>query len=68
MDKNRVSGKARQVKGAVEGAAGRATGNIGQQVRGKVDKAVGKGQSMVGRAKDEVRAEVTRQNERRPAR
>jgi uncharacterized protein YjbJ (UPF0337 family) len=65
MDKNRVEGKARQVKGAIKDAAGGLTGNTSMQAGGKIDKVVGKAQEGVGRVKDEVRAESRRQDERR---
>jgi uncharacterized protein YjbJ (UPF0337 family) len=55
MDKDRVEGAGRQVKGAVKDAAGKLTGDVKLQAEGKADKAVGKAQSAVGTAKDDIR-------------
>jgi uncharacterized protein YjbJ (UPF0337 family) len=55
MDKDRVEGAGRQVKGAVKDAAGKLTGDVKLQAEGKADKAVGKAQSAVGKAKDDIR-------------
>ena len=43
MDKDRVSGDARQVKGAVNEAVGRVTGDAKTQAEGAAEKAAGKG-------------------------
>ena len=60
MDKDRVDGAGKQIKGAVKDAAGKLTGDRKLQAEGKVDKAVGKVQSEVGKAKDTVRDAIRR--------
>jgi uncharacterized protein YjbJ (UPF0337 family) len=55
MDKDRVAGSAKQVKGAVKEAIGKATGDAKLQGDGKADKAEGKVQNAVGGLKDMVR-------------
>ena len=55
MDKDRIVGAEKQVKGAVKDAAGKLSGNVKLQAEGKADKAVGQVQSAVGKAKEDVR-------------
>ncbi len=55
MDKDRVDGAAKQVKGTIKDAAGKVTGDVGLQAEGKAEKAAGKVQSEVGKAKDQAR-------------
>ncbi|WP_135468216.1 CsbD family protein [Crenalkalicoccus roseus] len=55
MDKDRIAGAAKQVKGAVKEAVGKATGDTKTQVEGAAEKAAGKAQSSLGKAKDAVR-------------
>jgi uncharacterized protein YjbJ (UPF0337 family) len=55
MDKDRIAGSAKQVKGAVKEAIGKATGDAKLQGDGKADKAEGKVQNAVGGLKDMVR-------------
>ncbi len=55
MDKDRVRGAARQVKGSVKEAIGKVTGDRKTQAEGAAEKVAGKGQSAVGGAKDSVR-------------
>jgi uncharacterized protein YjbJ (UPF0337 family) len=55
MDKDRVAGSAKQVKGAVKEAVGKVTGDAKLQGDGKADKAEGKVQNAVGGLKDMVR-------------
>jgi uncharacterized protein YjbJ (UPF0337 family) len=55
MDKDRIDGAGKQVKGAIKDAAGKVTGDRKLQAEGKADKVVGKVQSEVGKAKDDVR-------------
>jgi uncharacterized protein YjbJ (UPF0337 family) len=55
MDKDRVAGSAKQVKGAVKEAVGKATGDAKLQGDGKADKAEGKVQNALGGLKDTVR-------------
>ena len=55
MDKNRVAGSIKEVKGAGEEAVGKAIGDAKLQSDGKADKAVGKIQNAVGGLSDAVR-------------
>ena len=55
MDKDRIDGAGKQVKGAIKDAAGKVTGDVKLQAEGKADKAVGQVQSAVGKAKDDAR-------------
>ena len=58
MDKDRVSGAAKQVTGSVKEAAGKLTGDSKMQSEGKADKVVGKVQNSIGGAKDAVREAI----------
>ncbi len=55
MDKDRIAGAARQVKGSIKEAIGKVTGNAKLQAEGAADKVAGKAQNTVGGAKDAVR-------------
>lgn len=55
MDKDRIAGAAKQVKGTVKEAAGEIIGDTKLNAEGKMDKAEGKVQNAVGGAKDKVR-------------
>ncbi|HLG88972.1 MAG TPA: CsbD family protein [Alphaproteobacteria bacterium] len=55
MDKDRVKGVGKEIKGSAEIAAGKLTGDAKLKAEGHVDKAVGKLQGAVGKAKDELR-------------
>lgn len=55
MDKDRVEGAAKQVKGSVKEAIGKVTGDAKTQAEGTADKAAGKTQSTVGGVKDSAR-------------
>lgn len=55
MDKDRIDGAGKQVKGALKDAAGKVIGDRKMQAEGKAEKVVGKVQSEVGKAKDAVR-------------
>lgn len=55
MDKNRIIGSGKQIKGAIKQAVGKAVGDAKLQVDGKSDKAEGKVQNMVGAAKDSLK-------------
>ena len=52
MDKDRVAGSAKQVKGAVKQAVGKATGDAKLESEGKADKIEGKVQNAIGGLKD----------------
>jgi uncharacterized protein YjbJ (UPF0337 family) len=55
MDKDRIAGAAKQAKGAVKEAVGKATGDAKLQGKGKADKTEGKIQNAIGGMKDTVR-------------
>lgn len=55
MDKDRVEGIGKQVKGNVKEAWGKVTGDAKTEAEGKADKAEGKVQNAVGGAKDAAR-------------
>lgn len=52
MDKDRVVGPAKVVKGKVKGAVGKAIGDAKLEAEGKADKIEGKVQNAVGGLKD----------------
>jgi uncharacterized protein YjbJ (UPF0337 family) len=58
MDKDRVEGSAKQVKGAVKEAVGKVVGDAKRGSEGKADKAEGKVQNAIGGLKDTVRDAV----------
>jgi uncharacterized protein YjbJ (UPF0337 family) len=58
MDKDRVKGAGKQIKGAVKDTVGKATGDSKLQGEGKADKAEGKVQNTIGGMKDKVRDAV----------
>jgi uncharacterized protein YjbJ (UPF0337 family) len=55
MDKNRIIGAAKEAKGAVKEAIGKATGDAKLQADGKADKVEGKVQNAIGGLNDTVR-------------
>lgn len=55
MDKDRVEGKANDIKGRVERQVGEWTGDTDAQVKGTMDQAKGKVQNAFGKAKDATR-------------
>ena len=55
MDKDRIEGSAKQMKGAVKDAAGKLTGDAKLQAEGKADKMAGKVQNIAGSMKDAAR-------------
>ena len=58
MDKDRVEGSAKQVKGAIKEAVGKVVGDAKLELEGKADKAEGKVQNAIGGLKDVVRDAV----------
>jgi uncharacterized protein YjbJ (UPF0337 family) len=54
MDKDRVEGGVHQVKGTVEEAVAKVTGDANTQAKGAAEKAAGKVQNAIGSAKDAV--------------
>jgi uncharacterized protein YjbJ (UPF0337 family) len=55
MDKDRIAGAARSIKGSVKKAIGKVTGDAKLQSDGKAEQAEGKIQNAVGGLKDTVR-------------
>jgi uncharacterized protein YjbJ (UPF0337 family) len=58
MDKNRVAGSIKEIKGAAKEAVGKAIGDAKLQNDGRTDKAIGKIQNAVGGLNDAVRDAV----------
>jgi uncharacterized protein YjbJ (UPF0337 family) len=55
MDKDRVAGSAKQVKGAVKQAVGKAVGDAKLESEGQADQVEGKVQNTIGGFKDTVK-------------
>ena len=55
MDKDRIAGSAKVIKGSVKEAIGKVTGDAKLETEGKADKVEGKLQNAVGGVKDTVR-------------
>jgi uncharacterized protein YjbJ (UPF0337 family) len=55
VDKDRIAGAAKQVKGSIKEVIGKVTGDAKLQAEGAADKVAGKAQNTVGGAKDAVR-------------
>ena len=55
MDRDRVAGAAKNLKGKVKEAAGKATGDAKLKSEGKADQVSGKVQNAFGGAKDAIR-------------
>ena len=55
MDKDRVVGSAKEIKGSIKETVGKALGDEKLQSEGKADKVEGKVQNAVGGFKDTVR-------------
>jgi uncharacterized protein YjbJ (UPF0337 family) len=55
MNKDRVAGSAKQIKGTIKELVGKATGDAKLESEGKADKVEGKIQNAVGGIKDTVR-------------
>jgi uncharacterized protein YjbJ (UPF0337 family) len=60
MDKDRIQGAGKQVKGSMKEAIGKMTGNKRTEVEGTAEKIVGKAQSEVGNPKGAVRDALKR--------
>jgi len=63
MDKDRIEGAGKQIKGTVKEAWGKVTGDAKTEAEGKADKAEGRIQNAIGGVKDaarETRDKVTR--------
>jgi len=55
MDKDRIAGSAKQAKGTVKEAAGKAIGDAKLTAEGKRDKVEGKIQNAIGSVKDALK-------------
>jgi uncharacterized protein YjbJ (UPF0337 family) len=55
MDRDRIEGSAKQMKGKVKEAAGKMMGDTKMKAEGKADQIKGKAQNTFGRAKDAAR-------------
>ncbi len=55
VDKDRIAGAAKVIKGTVKEAIGKATGDAKLETEGKADKAAGKVQNAIGGVKDAVK-------------
>ena len=55
MNKDRIDGAGKEVKGAIKEAAGKVTGNRETQAEGTAEKIVGKVQNHIGKAEDAVK-------------
>ena len=60
MNKDRVDGAGKEVKGAIKEAAGKLTGNHEAEAEGKAEKIVGKVQNHIGKAEDSVKNTLRR--------
>ncbi|MGB9154593.1 MAG: CsbD family protein [Alphaproteobacteria bacterium] len=58
MDKNRIVGSEKQIKGSIKKAVGKATGDTKLQSEGETDQTEGKIQNAVGGLKDSLRDAV----------
>jgi uncharacterized protein YjbJ (UPF0337 family) len=56
MDKDRIAGAAKEIKGSVKVAVGKVAGDAKLEAEGRADKVEGKVQNVLGGAKDAVRA------------
>jgi uncharacterized protein YjbJ (UPF0337 family) len=55
MDKDRIAGSAKEIKGAVKQVVGKAVGDAKLEADGKADKIEGKVQNAIGGLKDTLR-------------
>ena len=55
MDKDRIAGSAKEAKGAIKEAAGKALGDAKLEADGKSDKAKGKVQNAIGGLRDALK-------------
>lgn len=55
MDKDRIAGSAKAIKGSVKEVAGKAVGDAKLESEGKADKIEGKVQNAIGGLKDTLR-------------
>jgi uncharacterized protein YjbJ (UPF0337 family) len=55
MDKDRIAGTAKEIKGSIKETVGKATGDAKLEAGGKADKVEGKIQNAVGGLKDALK-------------
>lgn len=55
MNKNRIIGSGKQIKGSIKEAVGKAIGDAKLQVDGKADQAEGKAQNLTGTIEDTLK-------------
>ena len=55
MDKDRIAGSAKEIKGAVKQVVGKAVGDAKLELEGKADKIEGKVQNLIGGLKDTLK-------------
>jgi uncharacterized protein YjbJ (UPF0337 family) len=55
MDKDRIEGSGKQLKGNIKETVGKVTGDSKTEAEGKADKAEGKVQNTIGGLKDKAR-------------
>lgn len=65
MDRNRIAGVGKQVKGAAKEIVGKVTGDKSTELKGRGEKLAGKVQAGYGKVKDEVRAVKQQERESR---
>jgi uncharacterized protein YjbJ (UPF0337 family) len=58
MDKDRIAGSVKQIKGSIEEAVGKVVGDTKLRSEGKADQAEGKVQNAVGGIKDTLRGAI----------
>lgn len=58
VDKDRIAGAGKQIKGSIKEGVGKVTGDEKLKGEGKADKAEGKIQNTVGGVKDKIRDAV----------
>ncbi len=58
VDKDRIAGSAKEIKGSIKEAVGKAVGDTKLQSEGKADRAEGKIQNAIGGLKDTLRDAV----------
>jgi len=56
MDKDRIVGTGKQIKGKIKVAIGKAVGDAKLQVEGKADRVEGKVQNLMGSIKDSLKS------------
>jgi uncharacterized protein YjbJ (UPF0337 family) len=58
MDKDRIAGAAKEIKGSIKETIGRATGDTKLEAEGKADKVEGKVQNAIGGLKDTLKEAI----------